>query len=62
MLHDANWWKGFQTRITTYFVSWDGRFAADLSMFAARDESGNLPWQPGASLLAFANGKIVWVL
>jgi hypothetical protein len=42
------------------FVSADGRFAAILGRIALRDESGDLPWQPAASVLAVANDKIVW--
>ncbi len=62
MLYDTNWWGGFEIGpMTSYFVSGDGRFAAQMGMFAALDKSGNLRPQPGASLLAFANEKLVWV-
>ena len=62
MLYDTNWWGGFEIGpMTSYFVSGDGRFAARMSMFAARDKSGTLRPQPGASLHAFANEKFVWV-
>jgi hypothetical protein len=60
MVRDPNWWKSFQLKERSYFVSSDGRFAATLGTIAIRDSSGNLPWQPSASVHAFGNGKIVW--
>jgi ketosteroid isomerase-like protein len=60
MGQDPSWWKSFQLTQTSSFVSADGRFAATLGRIALRDDSGNLPWQPAASVLAFANDKVVW--
>jgi len=57
---DPDWWKSFRVTQESSFVSADGRFAAILGRIALRDESGSLPWQPGVSVLAVANDKIVW--
>ena len=60
MSQDPGWWKAFRLTLKSSFVSADGRFAATLGRIALRDESGDLPWQPAASVLAVANDKIVW--
>jgi len=60
MVQDPTWWKSFQLHLDSFFVSPDGRFAATLGRIALRDDSGHLPWQPGASVMAFANDKVVW--
>jgi ketosteroid isomerase-like protein len=60
MAQDPSWWKSFRLTQKSSFVSADGRFAATLGRIAVRDDSGNLPWQPAASVLAFANDKVVW--
>ena len=60
MSHNPDWWKAFRVTQESSFVSADGRFAATLGKIALRDESGDLPWQPAASVLAVANDKIVW--
>jgi ketosteroid isomerase-like protein len=60
MSQDPDWWKSFRVTEESSFVSADGRFAATLGTIAARDEMGDLPWQPQASVLAVANDKIVW--
>jgi ketosteroid isomerase-like protein len=57
---DPSWWKSFRLKLKSFFVSPDGRFAAILGRIAIRDDAGNLPWQPAASVHAFANDKIVW--
>ncbi len=60
MIQSPEWWKAFRLTLKSSFVSADGRFAAILGRIALRDESGDLPWQPAASVLAVANDKIVW--
>jgi hypothetical protein len=60
MSQDPDWWKSFRVTLKSSFVSADGRFAATLGRIALRDDSGDLPWQPAASVLAVANDKIVW--
>ena len=60
MSQDRDWWKSFRLTLESSFVSCDGRFAATLGRIALRDESGDLPWQPAAAVLAVANDKIVW--
>ena len=60
MGQDPAWWKSFRLTLKSSFVSADGRFAAMLGRIAVRDESGDLPWQLAVSVLAVANGKIVW--
>ncbi len=60
MSQDRDWWKAFRLTLESSFVSADGRFAATLGKIALRDEMGDLPWQPAASVLAVANDKIVW--
>ncbi len=60
MGQDPTWWKSFRLTLKSSFVSADGRFAAMLGRIALRDDKGTLPWQPAASLLAFANDKIAW--
>jgi ketosteroid isomerase-like protein len=60
MSQDPDWWRAFRVTQESSFVSADGRFAATLGKIALRDESGGLPWQPAASVLAVANDKIVW--
>jgi len=60
MIQSPEWWKAFRLTLKSSFVSADGRFAAILGRIALRDESGDLPWQPAACVLAVANDKIVW--
>ena len=60
MSQDRYWWRTFRVTLKSSFVSADGRFAATLGRIALRDESGDLPWQPAASVLAVANDKILW--
>jgi hypothetical protein len=60
MGQDPSWWKSFRLGLESSFVSADGRFAATLGRIALRDDSGKLPWQPAASVLAFANDQVVW--
>ena len=60
MNRDPDWWKSFRVTLRSSFVSADGRFAATLGKIAYRDASGDLPWQPAASVLAVANHKILW--
>ena len=60
MNQDPSWWKSFRLTLESSFVSADGRFAATLGRIALRDDKGDLPWQPGASVLAFANDKVAW--
>jgi ketosteroid isomerase-like protein len=57
---DPDWWKSFRLKLKSFFVSPDGRFAATLGRIAIRDDAGKLPWQPAASVMAIANGKIEW--
>jgi hypothetical protein len=59
MGQDPTWWKSFRLDLGSSFVSADGRFAATLGRIALRD-NGGLPWQPAASVLAFADDKVVW--
>jgi ketosteroid isomerase-like protein len=60
MGQDPTWWKSFQLKLKSSFVSPDGRFAATLGMIALRNDAGKLPWQPAASVMTIANGKVVW--
>jgi ketosteroid isomerase-like protein len=60
MGQDPTWWKSFRLKLKSSVVSPDGRFAATLGRIALRDDAGKLPWQPAASVMAIANGKVVW--
>jgi ketosteroid isomerase-like protein len=60
MGQDPTWWKSFRLALKSSFVSADGRFAATLGRIALRDDKGDLPWRPAASVLAFAGDKVEW--
>jgi hypothetical protein len=58
MLHDPSWWKNFDVKPRTYFVSADGKFAADTGVITV--PSLGLQQVPGGSLYALTDGHVTW--
>lgn len=51
--------EGFAVKVTSYFISSDGRFAAIECIYSDKDKQGRVVSIPMASILEFKNGKII---
>jgi ketosteroid isomerase-like protein len=61
VLH-LDWANGaFVVNIPSYFVSYDGRFAATLGTFSQKDSSGAYILTPYVSLVEVSGDKLVWI-
>jgi ketosteroid isomerase-like protein len=57
-----NWENGnFDVKISSFFVSGDGNFAATLGTYATKNWGGNISTQPYVSLLKIEVGKFTWI-
>ena len=51
--------EGFAVKVTSYFISSDGRSAAVEGIYSNKDKQGRIVSMPMVSVLEFKNGKII---